>query len=67
MYAIRDNDLDLVRYLMSFKELDKSSRDSRGMSYIHYVVMPLQFGSYENVKLLELLHENHFDLNIEDE
>ena len=60
MYAIRRNHVDLCQFLIN--NIDKglviNHQDKDGKSAIHHVVNPVQYGSFENVELLEKLYAN---------
>jgi len=62
MHAIRANSVSLVKYLLNYLDLDKTIRDKEGRTPIHHVVQPLEYGSYENEEMLEILAA-HFDVN----
>ena len=66
MYAIRQNSRKLVEFLLNYPELDKKHKDNDGKTPIHHVVNPVEFGSFENTEILELLAP-YFDLNEKDE
>jgi len=62
MHAIRVNSISLVKYLLNYPDLDKTIRDAEGRTPIHHVVQPLDYGSFENEKMLEIIAA-HFDVN----
>ena len=52
--AIINNDSKLIELLLKYEDrIDFSSRDNEGNTYIHYIVAPLDCGSFENVNLLQ--------------
>jgi hypothetical protein len=46
----------------------KNHRDVEGKNAIHYIVNPHDFGSFENVKILEVIHKSKlgYDLGLKD-
>ena len=66
IYAIKQNSTRLVKFILSFPNLDKTTLGSDGKNPIHCVVNPLEFGSFENTEILDLLAP-HFDINAVDE
>jgi ankyrin repeat protein len=69
MYAVMENNEPLIRLLMDNKmhgPIGTDCQDKLGKSAAHYVVNPIRFGSYENVRILEELHRQGFDLGLED-
>lgn len=57
-YAILDNNLGLVKFLIANGQLGllvRDVQDRAGRSAAHFVVNPCKFGSYENVAILEEL------------
>ena len=42
------------------------NQDQDGWSAIHYVVKPFRFGSYENVKILDMLLAHKFKFDLKD-
>ncbi len=69
MYPIILNNLDKLRTLLAHKEgrgIKYNRQDLATKSHVHYVVNPLRFGSFENVKMLELLHKEGFDMELKD-
>ena len=70
MYAIMNNDLELVNFLLENinKGLIRNLTDKEGKNAIHYVVTPSKFGSFENISILKALLSinNYFDLNQRD-
>lgn len=65
--AIHNNSMKLVNFLLSQPQFDKRANevDVKGKTPIHHVVQPLEFGSYENVHILEVLIKL-FDYNAKD-
>jgi ankyrin repeat protein/predicted DNA-binding WGR domain protein len=55
MYSIMNNDLDLATALLNEKRIKLKDTDQSGRNCLHYIVQPLQYGSYENQELLKLL------------
>ena len=64
-YGIYHNNIKVVRFLLE-NGISKTNRDSLGKSAVHYVVNPVEFGSFENVEMLKLLHEYKFEMNLPD-
>ena len=62
IYSIKQNSKELVDFYFSYQELDKNMVDIDGKTPIHYVVNPLEYGSYENIEILKLL-ATIFDVN----
>jgi hypothetical protein len=58
MYAVSNNAVELTHILLAQKGINVQQKDALGKTVVHYVVNPLPYGSYENVKLLELLHQH---------
>lgn len=59
MYTIQQNDIDTLKMFLDNKNqvhVNKECQDKAGKSACHYVVNPVPFGSFENVKILHLLH-----------
>jgi len=52
--------------LLHNKAIDVNHVDKQGKNAVHYVVNPVEFGSYENVEILKILKEASFDLNHKD-
>ncbi len=66
MHMIRQNrEEDIKNLIKSYKNLFTKTVDKEGRNIIHHVVKPRDFGSYENVGLLEFLSKfadiNHPD------
>lgn len=55
MYAITNNDAELVRALITEGTLNLLQTDKAGRTALHYAVQPLPYGSYENIQILDLL------------
>ena len=66
IHAIRQNSKKLVKFLLQFPDLDKTQKDNDGRTPIHHVVNPMEYASYENTGILELLAP-YFDINAKDE
>ncbi|CAD8053289.1 unnamed protein product [Paramecium sonneborni] len=62
--AIKNNNLEFVKFLIRQPTFNISQqlRDKDGKTPIHHVVLPLDFGSYENLEMLQLLMKI-FDYN----
>lgn len=54
-YAIYHNSKKLVKFILQSKKFDVKYVDLQGKNAIHYIVNPVEFGSYENLEILELL------------
>jgi len=65
-YAVRRNWTALLKLLLSYNNLDRNMKDKQGKTPIHHVVNPMDYASYENVEMLELLAQ-YFDVNTADE
>lgn len=55
--AIQNNNIKLLQFILdqpTFKP-EYHAKDLNGKSPIHHVVLPLEFGSYENLEILKLL------------
>ncbi|CAD8092465.1 unnamed protein product [Paramecium sonneborni] len=65
--AIKNNSLKLVNFILHHPQFQKEAHisDSNQRSPIHHVVQPLEFGSYENIEMLETLAK-FFDVNLID-
>lgn len=69
IYAIKGNDERLVDVLSQNSEkgeLNNALQDRAGKNAAHFVVNPVEFGSYENLQLLEKLHGLRYDLQCKD-
>ncbi|CAK63631.1 unnamed protein product (macronuclear) [Paramecium tetraurelia] len=64
MLAIKINSLKLVNYILNHPQFKVAlhAQDSQNRTPIHYVVQPLEFGSYENIEMLQILSKQ-FDIN----
>jgi hypothetical protein len=71
MYAVMKDDEALVDFLLQRKKIKRDkirrAQDLKGKTAVHYVVNPIAFGSYENVKILRKLHQFGFAMNVRDE
>lgn len=68
-YAIENNDLALVKYLISHASAGKlliNTQDEEGKSAFHYVVNPVGFGSYENVQIFDELKKAGYKTDLKD-
>jgi len=68
-YAIENNDLALVKFLISHAAIGKlmiDSQDKDGKSAVHYVVNPIGYGSYMNITILEELRKAGYRLDLRD-
>lgn len=63
IYAIKENATKLFKFLLALPGTDIKQKDNFGKTPVHYVVNPLPYGSYENVKILEALAQAGFNLN----
>lgn len=52
--------------MLHSKKIDVNHVDKQGKNAVHYVVNPVEFGSYENVEILKILQEASFDMNRKD-
>lgn len=68
MYAVAENLTEIVKLLLerSSKKSNLNVKDSNGKTAVHLVVSPVEYGSYENVEILELLAKHGADLNVKD-
>jgi ankyrin repeat protein len=66
MHAVRLNDEELVKLLLSTKQVKLNMVDEKGWSVIHHLINPTNFGSFENVELLKILHDHGADINLKD-
>jgi hypothetical protein len=48
------------------RDLDLRNQDNAGKSAVHLVVNPCEFGSYENVNILQALADVGYPLNLVD-
>jgi len=68
-YAIENNDLALVKFLISHAAIGKlmiDSQDKDGKSAVHYVVNPIGYGSYMNITILEELRKAGYRIDLRD-
>jgi ankyrin repeat protein/predicted DNA-binding WGR domain protein len=65
IHLIKKNKLTLIEDLASKYKFNYKSVDNTGKTVIHYVVLPNDYGSFQNVKLLKLLAK-HQDVNLQD-
>ncbi|CAD8137177.1 unnamed protein product [Paramecium octaurelia] len=65
--AIQSNNISLLKFILDQPSFKKESHaiDQNGKSPIHHAVLPLEFGSYENLNILRLLTPI-FDYNTQD-
>jgi len=47
-------------------QFTRDSQDTKGKSLIHYIVEPLEFGSYENSEILQAAIDAGFKPNLRD-
>lgn len=69
IYSIKSNNINLVDFLIQNRaklNLLNKVQDKKGKSAVHFVVNPCDFGSFENVEMLRLLHKAGFPLNLKD-
>ncbi|XP_078592750.1 poly [ADP-ribose] polymerase tankyrase-like isoform X2 [Branchiostoma floridae x Branchiostoma japonicum] len=45
---------------------DLGAMDNKGWTVVHHLVQPMEYGSYENVEILELLHKEGAPLAVKD-
>lgn len=65
-YAILNNDTELVKMIETLHDkngLVVDLKDALGNTAVYYCVQPTDFGSYENVEILESLHKLGYNLN----
>lgn len=68
-YAIQNNDLSLVKFLIAHKSNHKlliNNQDNQGKSAAHYVVNPIGYGTYENAQMIDELCKAGFKLDLKD-
>ena len=66
IYAIKLNSKKLLNFILSQPKFDKTlQKDFQDRNPIHYVVTPLEMGSYENIEMLNILAK-HFDIKAKD-
>lgn len=67
IYAIKLNSRKLVSFILNHPDLIPSlHKDVNSRTPIHYVVRPLEMGSYENIEILKLLASKGFGVNEKD-
>ncbi len=69
MMCVKKNDMKTLTLFLSkakSESLNVNKQDSEGKTCLHYVVNPVEYGSFENVALLELLVSKGADINIKD-
>jgi len=69
MHAImKDNEMVLKMIFENKKalKLNTDAQDKAGKSAVHYVINPVRYGSYENVEILRLLHQQNYNLELKD-
>lgn len=68
MHCIRFNNLNLIEIFINnyVNDIKFNAVDNKGFSVIHYCICPMEEGSYENKKLLTLLINSGFPLDIKD-
>jgi ankyrin repeat protein/predicted DNA-binding WGR domain protein len=55
-WAIRENQTEIVQFLLQYWEMiDFTHIDNMGRSYVHHIVSPMNFASYENLEFLDLV------------
>ena len=65
VYGIRKNKLQRVISMVTVFNADTKSTDKNGSTIIHHVVRPRNFGSYENIEMLNFLIKKA-DFNAQD-
>lgn len=67
-HAILANNVKLVEFLIGTdaRDLDIGLKDLGGKSAVHLVVNPCEYGSYENVQILQALADVGYPLNLSD-
>lgn len=58
--------MKVVKFILAEKNFNPNHIDSEGKNAIHYVVNPVEYGSYENVEILELLKAAKISLSVKD-
>ena len=66
VYAIRRNLMPHLELFLTAHNLDRKMRDKQGKSPIHHVVNPMDYASFENIPMLNLL-ARFFDVNAADD
>ncbi|KAM9979763.1 hypothetical protein ACTFIZ_006024 [Dictyostelium cf. discoideum] len=64
-HAVKTNKMDIVNLLLS-KKPNMNIQDTDKKSVIHYVVNPTEYGSFENVTLLNLLSKQGSKIDLAD-
>ena len=66
MHSIMQNNIELVKFFISnsTSSFFREHKDLEGKNAIHYIVNPHDFGSFENVKILEALHKSNLGYNL---
>ncbi|XP_066280586.1 poly [ADP-ribose] polymerase tankyrase-like isoform X1 [Branchiostoma lanceolatum] len=59
-------DTVLVTKLDNYIKPDLGAMDNKGWTVVHHLVQPMEYGSYENVEILELLHKEGAPLDVKD-
>jgi ankyrin repeat protein/predicted DNA-binding WGR domain protein len=65
IHLIKRNKTTAIENFSKLYKLNYKAVDNTGKTIIHYVVLPNDFGSYQNIKLLKLLSK-HADVNQKD-
>jgi ankyrin repeat protein/predicted DNA-binding WGR domain protein len=65
-WAIRENQIEVFNFLMTMSDkLDFQHQDNEQKTYVHHIVSPMEFASYENVDFLNTVGRrcnlNRFD------
>jgi ankyrin repeat protein len=55
--AIKINSTDLVELMVKNCKISADAQDSEGKTAMHYLVNPLEYGSYENLIILNLIKD----------
>lgn len=69
MHAIiKDNEMVLKMIFENKKtqKVNTNAQDKAGKSAAHFVINPVRYGSYENIEILKLLHQQGFNLMLKD-
>ena len=66
MYAIINNDTELVKALITEGTLNLMQTDNVGRNALHYAIQPFEYGSYENTKILEVLLMHNTNVHTSD-
>ena len=63
IYAITENSKKVAKFLLSQKtNSPQRLSDHNGKTLLHYVVCPLEYGSYENIDMLKLIYQHFKEL-----